>query len=50
VTQAVDVFQKSLKNTTGANLVIDHWWQRFVNAIGLTSSVDLLGQTKIAQA
>jgi hypothetical protein len=50
VTEAVDVFKKSLENTAGANLVIDRWWERFVNAIGRTSSAHLLSQTKIAQA
>jgi hypothetical protein len=50
VTEAVDVFKKSLENTAGANLVIDRWWERFVNAIGLTSSVRLLSQPEIAQA
>jgi hypothetical protein len=50
VTEAIDVFQKSLKNTAGANLVIDRWWERFVNATNLTSSVRLLSQPEIAQA
>jgi hypothetical protein len=46
---AADVFQESVEKTARAHTLSDRR-HRFVNDIGLTASLGLLGQTQIADA